>query len=99
MTADLILKNANVITLDPNQPAAGLVAIKGDKVLLVVGNEEMEGVKGAETRVIDCQGKTVVPGFNDAHCHLFSFVRKLLSVDLSPPSVSSISDLKAVIRR
>ncbi|MFC2002651.1 amidohydrolase [Chloroflexota bacterium] len=97
--ADLILKSANVITMEPGQPRAQLVAIKGDKVLLVAGNEELERVKGVKTRVIDCQDKTVVPGFNDAHCHIFSFIRKLLSMDLSPSSVSSISDIKAAIRQ
>ncbi len=96
--ADLILKNTNVITLDAGQPTAELVAIKSDKILLVAGNKELEQVKGARTRVIDCQGKTVVPGFNDAHCHVLSFIRKLLSINLSPPSVSSISDIKAAIR-
>jgi len=95
--ADLILKNANVIAVDPVQSTVELVAIKGDKVLLVAGNESLESVRGAKTKVIDCQGKTVVPGFNDAHCHIFSFVRKLLSVDLSPSSVSSISDIKSAI--
>ncbi len=95
--ADLILKNANVVTVDPGRASAELVAIKGDKILLVGGSESLESVRGAKTRVIDCQGKTVVPGFNDAHCHIFSFIRKLLSVDLSPPSVSSISDIKAAI--
>ncbi len=97
--ADLILKNANVVTIDPGQPAAELVAIKGDKILLVATNESLESVRGAKTRIIDCHGKTVVPGFNDAHCHIFSFIRKLLSIDLSPSSVSSISEIKAVIRR
>ncbi len=95
--ADLILKNANVITVDPAQPTAELVAIKGDKILLVAGKERLESVRGARTKIIDCQGKTVVPGFNDAHCHIFSFIRKLLSIDLSPPSVTSISDIKAAI--
>ena len=97
--ADLILKNANVITVDPARLTAELVAIKGDKILLVGGNESLESVRGAKTRVIDCEGKTVVPGFNDAHCHIFSFIRKLLSIDLSPSSVSSISDIKAAIHR
>jgi len=97
--ADLILRNANVITVDPRQPTAELVAIKGDKILLVANNERLESVTGASTKVIDCNGKTVVPGFNDAHCHIFSFIRKLLGIDLSPSSVSSISDIKAVIRR
>jgi len=99
MSADLILKNANVITLDSKQPAAELVATRGDKILLVGDSKEAEPLKGAMTRVIDCQGKTVVPGFNDAHCHIFSFIRKLLSFDLSPSSVRSINDIKAVIHR
>jgi len=100
MTAtDLILKNANVITVDPRQPTAELVAIKGAKILLVAGNERLESVRGTKTKIIDCRGKTVVPGFNDAHCHIFSFIRKLLSIDLSPSSVSSISDIKAAIHR
>jgi predicted amidohydrolase YtcJ len=73
-TADLILRNANVITIDTAQPVAELVAIKGSRILLVTGHDELEQVSGAKTRVIDCQGKTLVPGFNDAHCHIFSLV-------------------------
>ncbi|MDO8688274.1 MAG: amidohydrolase [Dehalococcoidales bacterium] len=96
-TAELILKNANVITLDPGQPCAGLVAVQDDKIVLVTASDRLESLRGAGTKVIDCQGKTVVPGFNDAHCHIFSFLRKLLSIDLSPSSISSISDIKAVI--
>jgi predicted amidohydrolase YtcJ len=97
--ADLVLKNANVVTVDPGMPTAGLVAIKGDRILLVGDNQNLELVIDANTRVIDCQGKTVVPGFNDAHCHIFSFIRKLLSVDLSPPSIKSIEDINVAIRR
>ncbi len=98
--ADLILKNANVITMDPCQPRAELVASKGDRILLVASDDELEEIRGKKTRIIDCQGKTVVPGFNDAHCHILSFIRKLLSLDLSPSSVSSIADIKrAILRR
>jgi len=95
--ADLILKNANVITVDQKQPTAEMVAIQGDKILLVGDNESLESVRGARSRVIDCQGEALLPGFNDAHCHIFSFIRKLLSIDLSPSSVSSINDIKAAI--
>jgi len=95
--ADLILKNAKVITMNSGNPSAGLVAIRGDRIWLVADNSELDSVSGAKTRVIDCQGKAVVPGFNDAHCHLFSLVRKLLSLDLSPSSVSSIAEMKAAI--
>jgi len=99
LAADLVLKNANVITINPGQPTAELVAIKGNRILLVADNEELEQVTGVKTRIIDCQGKTVVPGFNDAHCHIFSFIRKLLSLDLSPSLVGSISDIKAAIHQ
>jgi predicted amidohydrolase YtcJ len=99
MRADIILKNARVITMDACQPYAGLVAITGDKILFVGGSKELDSVAGAGTRVIDCGGRTVVPGFNDAHLHFFSLVQKLLSIDLSPPAVRSIADIKEAIRR
>lgn len=97
-SADLILKNAIVKTLEPGQPDIGLVAIKGDRIWWLTGEEGLGSFQGASTRVIDCQGGTVVPGFHDAHCHLFSFVRKLLSLDLSPGAVGSIGDIKAEIK-
>jgi len=97
--ADLILKNARVITVDPSQPAAEMVAVTGDKISLVADNGSLESVSGRNTRVIDCAGRTLVPGFNDAHCHIFSFLIKQLSVDLSPQAVKSISDIKEAVRR
>lgn len=95
--AELVLKNAKVITVDVHQPQAGLVAIAGGRILLVGSNGDLESISGPGTRVIDCCGKTVVPGFNDAHCHVFSFIRKLTSIDLS--SMRSIADIKAAIHR
>jgi len=99
MPADLILKNANIITMNPARPAAELVAIRGNKILAVAGREAWGEVREVGGRIIDCQGRTVVPGFNDAHCHIFSFIRKLRSLDLSPSSVSSIADIKSLVRR
>jgi predicted amidohydrolase YtcJ len=87
MRADIILKNANVITMDAGQPSAGLVAITGDKIALVAGNDALDAVSGAKTRVIDCGGRTVVPGFNDAHLHFFSLVQK--NAQLAGSGVSS----------
>ncbi len=97
MSADIILTNANVITMNPANPTATLVAIKGNKILLVGGSDRLGEARGAKTKIIDCRGKTVVPGFNDAHCHIFAFIRKLGSIDLSPLAVSSIADIKAAV--
>ena len=97
-TSDIILKNANVITMDAGQPSAEAVAVSVEKIILVGENTEVERAIGPGTRIIDCGGRTVVPGFNDAHLHLFSLMKKLISVDLSPEAVSSIEDIKRAIR-
>jgi len=97
--ADLILYNAGVITLDQKQPVAELVAVKGNKILGVGGKDSLELFKGAETRLVDCEGGTVVPGFNDAHCHPLSYAATLLHVDCSPAAVKNIAGIQAGIRR
>jgi hypothetical protein len=99
MPADIILKNAKVITMDAARPGAEAVAIAGDRIAAVGSDADLASVVGAGTRAIDCQGRTVVPGFNDAHLHLFSLVRKLLSLDLGPEVVRSIGDIKEAVRR
>ena len=66
--------------------------------LFLSAKEQMNDFTGPGTKVIDCEGKTLVPGFNDAHCHIFSFIRKLTSIDLSSPKIKSINDIKAAIK-
>jgi hypothetical protein len=95
---DLILYNANVITPDPDRPRAQLVAIKEDKIKWVGRNDARKDLEGRKTQKIDCHGKTLIPGFNDAHCHILAFASNLLSLDCSPSSVASIADIKARIK-
>jgi predicted amidohydrolase YtcJ len=99
MSADLVFTDANVITMDSGQSGAHLVATRGDRILMVGTSRDLDSVRGPATRVIDCQGNTIVPGFHDAHCHVFSMIEKQLSVDLSPASISCITDIKAAISR
>ena len=99
ITADLVLYNANAITLDKQYPRAELVAIKGNRLLGVGRKDDLELFKGTNTKLIDCQGGTVVPGFNDAHCHLVGLATSLLSVDFRPSAVRSIAELKARIHQ
>jgi predicted amidohydrolase YtcJ len=97
--ANLILQNAKVITMDERTPAAEFIAIQGEKISAVGNDDLLKSTKGADTKVIDCGGKTVVPGFNDAHHHISGFLKRQLDVDLSPTEVSSISDIKEAIGR
>ena len=97
--ADLILYNANVLTLDPESQRAKLVAVKGGRIIWVGDNDKLVDLEGRKTQKIDCQGKTLVPGFNDAHCHILAFASSLLSIDCSPSAVSSIGDIQAEIRK
>jgi predicted amidohydrolase YtcJ len=95
--ADLLLHNANVLTLDHTKPKAAAVAIKGDRIQQVGDEDDAGLLTGPETNRIDCQGKTVIPGFNDAHCHPLALAATLLSVDCSPASVRTVTELQGHI--
>lgn len=97
-TADLILYNARVVTLNPEQPHAEMVAIKGNSILAVGDKDDIGLFKGAGTKLGDCQGGTIIPGFNDAHCHPYSLAISLLGVDCSPEVVKNITGIQARIR-
>jgi predicted amidohydrolase YtcJ len=80
--ADLIILNAEVWTVDKALPNAHAVAVLGDRIVAVGGNTEMETWRGPHTRVIDANGKLLLPGFNDAHVHFVSGGMQLDNVDL-----------------
>jgi predicted amidohydrolase YtcJ len=67
---DLILTNGKIFTADSTTPYVDALAIKGDKILAVGSNQTIQKLAGVNTKQIDLTGKTVVPGFNDAHDHL-----------------------------
>lgn len=67
--ADSILTNGNIITVDPDRPAAEALAIRGDRILALGSADEMDRYRNGKTRVIDLAGATAVPGLIDAHLH------------------------------
>ena len=97
---DLILTNGNIITLDPTHPRAETVAIIDDKVLMVDNKWSLKELRNRHTNVIDCSGKTVLPGFIDAHCHLVAFAESLVTLSLdSRNNIYSIFDIQSQIRQ
>jgi len=68
--ADLVIKNARIFTVDKDHPWAEAAAFKGEWVLAVGTNKDIEEyIQDGLTQVIDAGGKLAVPGFNDAHTH------------------------------
>ena len=70
MTADLILFNGRLHTVDREKPQASAVAIKDGKFIAVGSDAEAMAHKGASTQIIDLKQRTVIPGLNDSHLHL-----------------------------
>ena len=96
--ADLILFNANVITMDAAHPKAQLIAIRGSKIVSVGEDKALRDFKRRNTRVIDCNGKTVLPGFIDAHGHLHALAESYVTLNLEPRNqLRPISDIQAEI--
>jgi len=82
-TADLIITNAKVWTVDKAHPSAQAVAVLGDRIVAVGSNADVDVWRGTGTKVIDAGGKLVLPGFNDAHVHFVSGGLQLESVQLN----------------
>jgi predicted amidohydrolase YtcJ len=68
-TADLVLTNGTVLTLDEEQGTVEALAVAGDTILAVGSASEIEAYSGADTRVIDLEGRTALPGFIEGHGH------------------------------
>jgi len=80
--ADLVVLNGRIWTVNPKQPEAEGVACLGGRIVAVGTTREVRRWVGEKTRVIDCGGRRVVPGFNDAHLHFCSGGANLSSVQL-----------------
>ena len=89
--ADTLILNGRLITFDPAQPAAEALAITGGLITAVGRTEDIRGLAGPGTRVVDAGGQTVLPGFIDSHVHLFGG-----SVELGYLDLGAVEGLDAV---
>lgn len=85
---DLILTNGKIFTADSTTRYVDALAIKGDKILAVGSNQTIKKLARVNTKRIDLTGKTVVPGFNDAHDHLGWLIPIGQSVAFSQPELT-----------
>lgn len=97
--ADLILLNGKIATIDDQFSFTEAVAVVNGWIIDVGKTEEIKKYTGSRTRVIDLQGKVVLPGVHDAHMHGVHTGLALSThfLDVSFPKVKSIADLQAMI--
>jgi predicted amidohydrolase YtcJ len=100
--ADLVVQHANVLTVNPRQPRATAFAVRGGTFVAVGSDDDVAPLAGPGTKRLDLAGKTVVPGFIDAHAHprpAFAVDSRWYSVELGPDKVRTIDELIAALRR
>ncbi len=95
-TADIIILNARILTLDDDNPVAEAVALASGRIVAVGTSADVEPFRAEDTQVIDAAGSTVLPGFSENHMHLFSGAAELDHLQLS--GVKGLAALTEAVR-
>src|SRR5260370_22036256 len=97
MRVDRIFERGTLLTMDPARPRASALAVLGGRIVAVGDGDELRRHLDAQ-RVVSFQGRTVVPGFHDAHNHMPSFGMGLADVPLASPPVGSVEDILRAVK-
>ena len=81
-SADLVLLGGKIVTVDASMPEAQALAARGDRIVALGTDEEIEAYIGDDTRVIDLDGQLAVPGLIEGHGHWMSYGASLIELDL-----------------
>ena len=98
--ADLLVRDAKIATLETPNRFVSTLAARDGRIIAVGAENDLDGLVGPETRVVTLEGRTVIPGLVDSHCHADSYaVRQLTWHDCSPSRIESRAALLALIDR
>lgn len=95
-SADLVLLDGHIVTVDEGRPTAQAVACRADRIVAVGTSEEIRRWIGPATRTLDLHGATVVPGFIESHGHFVGLGQSKMILDLT--QVGSWSDIVELVR-
>jgi len=96
VSADIVFKNGNIYTANDKAPQAEAIAVKADRIVFVGSNAAAQKYVGANTRVVDLKGNTVLPGFTDSHQHLSGVGQREMTLNLE--GTSSLEDFLAKVK-
>ena len=95
--ADLVIRNAKIVTVDSLLPRAQALAVTGDRISFVGNNEQVNQYISDNTRVIDLQGKLVIPGFIEGHAHFIALGKAKMNLDFT--NVKNWDEVIAMVRQ
>jgi len=95
-SADVILLGGHIYRADAQSPEAEAVVIEGDTIVYVGSRQGAERYRTPATRVINTEGKMVLPGFHDAHLHTFMGGRSLVGCDVA--NAPDIESTEAILK-
>src|SRR5919201_6207436 len=96
-TADLVIVNAKIYTVNAKQPWAEAAAIRGERIVFVAGRAQAKKFTDQRTKVIDAQGRLVLPGFTDSHIHFMDGSLSLTRVNLE--ETKNVEEIQNVVRQ
>ncbi len=99
---DFAFKNGRVITVNPNDDIAEAVGVKGNKIVFVGSNEDLEKIIDEKTKIYDLKGRTLMPGLIDTHIHpfLLGMLNKGADspiISLFGPDIASFDDIRVLV--
>jgi len=97
--ADLLFLDGAVLTMDSRRPRADWAAVTGDRITGVGTGGRYQRFLGPGTRMIRLAGGALLPGFHDAHAHIFASLAQRRSLDVGPRVARSIGDMQRLIRQ
>lgn len=98
MAGDIVLLNGHLVTSNRERPVAEALAIRGGVISAVGTNDEALAERTSSAEVVDLEGRTATPAFNDAHCHPMLVGLTASQLDASPEKIPGIEDLISNIK-
>ena len=95
--AHQVFINGNVLTMDANNTVAEAVAVRADLIEAVGSTDDIMALVTADTTVVDLRGRTLVPGFIDAHGHFPGSGMSAIAADLNSPPIGNINTMAEVL--
>ena len=98
MTGVTVYSGGDLLTMAGAEPAyAEALAVRDGKILAVGTRAEVAKAAGSGAAQVDLAGKTLVPGFIDAHSHLLNYADSLVQADLNPPPIGGVTKLADIV--